>query len=220
MSLAIKDPDALYVIDDFLADPDAARLAALALDYPLAREDAYFAGRNSSERLALPDLDARLSDLAGTTLIPAAKTVHGHCRISMAGEMGRGGVHVDQSHWSGVLYLSEPASTDPETEINGTDFYRHRASGMTRAPLSPAELARYGVASFPQMWTEVITPQTNDMDKWEHVRRVEMKFNRLVFFRPWLWHAAGPGFGASLEDGRLIVVIALDELRLTKRSAS
>lgn len=211
MPVALRHPDAIHVIDDFLDDPHAARQAALALDYPAASDSAYFAGRNSSQRLALPDLDTRLSQLAGTSLVPAARTIHGHCRISTAGETGRGGVHIDQSHWSGVLYLSEA----PE-ESNGTDFYRHRASGMTRAPLNGTELARYGLDSYSKMVSDIITPQTNDMDKWEHVRRVEMKFNRLLFFRPWIWHAAGPSFGASPEDGRLIVVIAMDEAGLTK----
>lgn len=207
MARPISDPDAIHVIDDFLEDPAAARAAALALDYPPPAADAYFPGRNSAGRLPLPDLDGRLSRLARTPLVPTPRTVHGHTRISFAGETGRGGIHVDQSHWSGVLYLSEPVGED-----SGTDFYRHRASGMTRAPLNRTELARYGVDDYPQMWTEVITPHTNDMTRWEHVRRVEMKFNRLVFFRPWLWHAAGPGFGSTLEDGRLIVVIALNEL--------
>lgn len=206
MALPIRNPDALHVIDDFLEDPEAARAAALALDYPPPDPDAYFPGRNSAVRLPLPDLDERLSRLAGSALVPTPRTVHGHTRLSFAGDTGRGGVHVDQSHWSGVLYLSQPVGED-----SGTDFYRHRASGMTRAPLTRTELSRYGVSDYPQMWSEVITPHTHDMTHWEHVRRVEMKFNRLVFFRPWLWHAAGPGFGSMPEDGRLIVVIALNE---------
>jgi len=211
MAAPIRNPDAIHVIDDFLDDPEAVRAAALALTYPAATDEAYFPGRNSTERLAIPGLDDRLSQLAGAALIPTPKTVHGHARISIAGDTGRGGVHVDQSHWSGVLYLSDPGEAD-----TGTDFYRHRASGMTRAPLTRDELARYGVDSFPAMWSDVITPHTNDMSKWEPVRRVGMKFNRLLFFRPWIWHAAGPGFGSTLEDGRLIVVIALNELSLTR----
>ena len=199
------------MIDDFLPDLLAARAAALALDYPPSAADAYFPGRNSAERLDIPGLDARLSEMAGAALIPAPNTLHGHTRLSFAGDTGRGGVHVDQSHWSGVLYLSEPVGTD-----SGTDFYRHRASGMTRAPLTRDELARYGVSDLASIGSEVITPHTDDMSRWEPVRHVEMKFNRLLFFRPWLWHATGPGFGSTIEDGRLIVVIALNELRPTR----
>jgi hypothetical protein len=31
-----------------------------------------------------------------------------------------------------------------------------------------------------------------------------MKYNRLVLFRPWIFHNAGPGFGDSVENGRVI----------------
>ncbi|MFQ5347644.1 MAG: hypothetical protein ACE5ED_07350 [Rhodothalassiaceae bacterium] len=34
-----------------------------------------------------------------------------------------------------------------------------------------------------------------------------MRFNRLVLLRPWLWHTAGPGFGNSLENGRLVYLM-------------
>jgi hypothetical protein len=37
---------------------------------------------------------------------------------------------------------------------------------------------------------------------------VPMRFNRLILYRPWLWHSAGEAFGASLDDGRLIQLVA------------
>ena len=55
---------------------------------------------------------------------------------------------------------------------------------------------------------DVIHPHTNDASKWELVRRVQMKFNRLVLFRPWQWHNAAPGFGDRPENGRLIYVLS------------
>jgi hypothetical protein len=36
-----------------------------------------------------------------------------------------------------------------------------------------------------------------------------MRFNRLVLFRPLLWHSAGDGFGRSIEDGRLAQLLFL-----------
>jgi hypothetical protein len=35
-----------------------------------------------------------------------------------------------------------------------------------------------------------------------------MRFNRLIVYRPWVWHSAGESFGSSLEDGRLIQLVA------------
>ena len=31
-----------------------------------------------------------------------------------------------------------------------------------------------------------------------------MGFNRLILYRPWLWHSAGESFGDSVENGRLV----------------
>ena len=36
---------------------------------------------------------------------------------------------------------------------------------------------------------------------------VPMRFNRLVLLQPHYWHTAGPGFGDSLENGRLIYLM-------------
>ena len=58
----------------------------------------------------------------------------------------------------------------------------------------------------------MILPHTNDPSKWELARHVPMKFNRLVLFEPWLWHAAGPGFGDSVSNGRLIYLMSYKRL--------
>jgi hypothetical protein len=63
-----------------------------------------------------------------------------------------------------------------------------------------------------KLWNEVIHPHTNDASKWELVRSVPMKFNRLVLFRPWQWHNAGAGFGDRLENGRLIYLLSYNSV--------
>ncbi len=40
---------------------------------------------------------------------------------------------------------------------------------------------------------------------------VPMRFNRLILYRPWLWHSAEPGFGAGPETGRLIQVVSFEK---------
>jgi hypothetical protein len=49
-----------------------------------------------------------------------------------------------------------------------------------------------------------MTADAKDLSKWEKVMTLPMRFNRLVLFRPWLWHSATAGFGTTPEDGRLI----------------
>jgi hypothetical protein len=36
---------------------------------------------------------------------------------------------------------------------------------------------------------------------------VPMRFNRLVLLQPHYWHTAGPGFGDSVENGRLVYLM-------------
>ena len=64
-----------------------------------------------------------------------------------------------------------------------------------------------GLTSFDEVYTHIIERHANDADKWEHLMRVPMRFNRLILLRPWLWHTAGPAFGDSLENGRLVYLM-------------
>ena len=98
----------LLIIDDFLADPWAARRAALGLNYDPARQHGNFPGLNSSTPLDTAAIDAAVSRQLGLNLGPAPGTQHGHCRLTMKGAKGRSGVHIDPAAYSGILYLSRP----------------------------------------------------------------------------------------------------------------
>jgi hypothetical protein len=37
--------------------------------------------------------------------------------------------------------------------------------------------------------------------------RVPARFNRLLLFSPWQFHNAAPGFGTSIEDSRLVMLL-------------
>jgi hypothetical protein len=75
---------------------------------------------------------------------------------------------------------------------------------MERVPMTPAELGACGMQSFDDVVEKIMKPHSSDRSKWESTMLVPMKFNRLILFRPWFWHGAGPGFGSSPENGRLI----------------
>jgi hypothetical protein len=111
-------------------------------------------------------------------------------------------VHVDQSHWSGILYLSLPEHCQ-----GGTGFYRHRRTNTERGPLNDKELAAMGYASMADMHRDIIEKDSNDPGAWELTMEVPMRFNRLLLLRPWLWHTAGPGFGDRLENSRLVYLM-------------
>lgn len=201
MSGSVVD-ERIIVLDNVLGDPHAFRKIGLEGAFPQPNETPYFPGRNSEQRFNIPALDAHVARVVQQPLKPAPETAHGAFRLCKAGEQGKGGVHIDMCHWSGILYLSLPEHCE-----GGTDFYRHRATGMTRAPVYPEDWEKWGDITKERLWSDVVEAEGTDPSKWEHVRRIEMKFNRLVLFRPWLWHNAGPGFGATAESARLIYVM-------------
>jgi hypothetical protein len=112
-------------------------------------------------------------------------------------------VHIDNCHWTGVYYL-----TLDEHALGGTSFFRHRPSNTLRAPVYPEDWAAWSAQSVDRLWKDVILPHTNDASQWILTRHVAMKFNRLVLFRPWLWHMADAGFGDSVANGRLIYLLS------------
>lgn len=196
-------PTSLIVVDDFLGTQDAHALrdAALRLTYPDVKGP--FPGRNSLERIEIDGLADAASRLTGERLKPISPLQsHAKFRITLADDVGHAKVHIDQAYWSGILYLSRP-----EDCRGGTEFFRHRASNSDRAPITDGELAAMGFATHAQMHQEIIEKHSNEDAAWEPTMQVPMRFNRLVLLRPWLWHTAGPAFGTSPENGRLVYLM-------------
>lgn len=196
-------PTSLIIVDDFLDNARALREAALRLTYP--EQDSVFPGRNSVERINIEGLTQQVSRLVGEPLEPMPPTQsHAKCRITLAGDAGnaKAKVHVDNAHWSGILYLSRP-----EDCRGGTEFFRHRPTNTERAPYNDAEAIAMGFSSATEMTSSILDTDTLDDAKWEMTMRVPMRFNRLVLLRPWLWHTAGETFGERMENGRLIYLM-------------
>ncbi len=194
-------PTTLIIVDDFLDNAVALREAALSLTYP--ETAGMFPGRNSLERMDIAGLDAQVSRLVGEPLVGMPPPqAHGKFRVARAGDQGRAKVHVDAAHWSGILYLSEPAHCR-----GGTEFFRHLPTGTERAPTDDAEARALGYPSAKQMVADVLARDTLDESKWEMTHRVPMRFNRLILLRPWLWHTAGESFGSTLHDARLVYLM-------------
>ncbi len=194
-------PTSLIVVDDFLDNVQQLRDAALRLTYP--EQDGAFPGRNSLQRINIEHLVERVSRLVDEPLeLLSPPQSHAKCRITLAADKGRAKVHVDKSHWSGILYLSRP-----EDCRGGTELFRHRRTGTDRWPLNRDELLAMGFSSLEELQREIIEKDSNDDSKWELTMQVPMRFNRLVLLRPWLWHTAGPAFGDRIENGRLVYLM-------------
>lgn len=196
----------LTIIDDFLSDPWAARRAALALDYAPPGTGGNYPGRDSTTALPMDGINASVSRHLGIALEGAAKTEHGHCRMTLKADKGRSGVHIDPAFYSGILYLSRPEDC-ARPGAGGTDFFRHKRTGLERVPANGAELAASGYADLDTLVGDVVNKDTALPGKWERVMRVPMRFNRLVLFSPWQFHNAAPGFGTDAESARLVMLL-------------
>jgi hypothetical protein len=196
----------LLIIDDFLADPWAARRAALGLHYDPARQHGNFPGLNSSTPLDTAAIDAAVSRQLGLKLGPAPGTQHGHCRLTMKGAKGRSGVHIDPAAYSGILYLSRPEDC-ARPDAGGTDFFRHKRTGLEAVPQDPARIAASGYADINVLVEDVVNKDTANTARWERTLRVPARFNRLLLFSPWQFHNAAPGFGRTPEDARLVMLL-------------
>ncbi len=189
----------LMIIDDFLADPYLARNAALALDYDPSSKKGNYPGLLSTAPLHIAGLDEAVAKTIGTSVKPQTGTVHGHCRVTLANDKGLSGVHIDPCFYSGILYLSLPKDCR-----GGTDFFRHRRTGLERVPQDTGQMLAAGYSDINQLIDEVVNADTLKHARWEKVLTVPMRFNRLILFSPWMFHNSGRGFGSGPDNGRLV----------------
>lgn len=186
------------MFDDFVANPLELRRQALALGYSGAGKDGNYPGINSDRALPIAGLDDFVSKAIGEPVRAAPGTLHGHCRLTLKRDKGLSGVHIDPAFYSGILYLSLP-----EHAAGGTDFFRHRRTGLDSVPTTPAGLLAAGRASIDDVLEDTVNRDTLKPAAWERSFTAPMRFNRLILFSPWLFHNSRPGFGDSPETGRL-----------------
>jgi hypothetical protein len=190
------------IMDNFLSDPLAVREQALKLNYDPAYKKGNYPGLDSTTPLQTQGLNAAVSKFAGVELVAAPNTSHGHCRVTLAGDRGISGVHVDPAFYSGILYLSLN-----EHCRGGTDFFRHRRTGLEKVPSNQMELLQSGYSDPNTLIEDVINKDSTKPGKWERIMRAPMRFNRLILFNPMMFHTAAPGFGRDPKTGRLVCVL-------------
>lgn len=101
--------------------------------------------------------------------------------------------------------------SQPEDCHGGTEFFRHRATGLDRFPFTRAELDAHGFSTAAEAHAALIERDGTDESAWELLMNVPMRFNRLLLLRPWLFHTAGPGFGDRPDNGRLVYLMFFNQ---------
>lgn len=190
------------MFDDFVANPHALRRQALGLGYSGAGKDGNYPGITSDTPLQIPGLDDFVSRAIGTRVRAAPETLHGHCRLTLKTDRGLSGVHVDPAFYSGILYLSLP-----EDAQGGTDFYRHKRTGLERLPDGADGIVSAGYGDINDLIEGVVNKDTLRPAAWERSFAAPMRFNRLILFPPWLFHNSARGFGDRADNGRLVYLM-------------
>lgn len=197
----------LWVIDDFLRKPEAVREKALSLTYS---RTGYYPGRGSVEQLKIEGLEETVSSIVRQEVYSSWPPDHAHstCRLTLAQHNEEAPIHIDPNQLSGVLYLSRPDDCQ-----GGTEFYRHKRTGTDRMPMDVAGVRALGYESYPDLMKDMLHRDGRDRSKWELSMMAPMRFNRLILFQPQYWHTAGPGFGQTAKNGRLVYLMFFQRVR-------
>ena len=178
-------PD-IHVYDDVLPDPEGYRALALAHSFQtFTIGNVEWHGFAECDPPGLTDwLQDSRPDLTATLSL---------LRQSPEGQEEPHYIHTDRSmgDWTAILYLTpSPQAGD------GTDFWRHRWSGVTE---SRAESATE-MAQEAQAWS--------DQDQWSLRQHVASRFNRVVLFPAEYFHSRSlhENYGSG-ETARLTQIL-------------
>lgn len=196
-----------YIIDDFYNNADQLVEAALesVQQQPLRGN---YAGLMTGQSFLTTQHRELFKQLLLEPSIDSSTELNGKVRFSTKAETFKQHIHFDgfaQTRWSGVIYLSRN-----HPEVDGTCFWKHRATGLEEMPRTVEGLAEYGWKTNRDL-QQFLESDGLDESKWEKTLTVPYRFNRAVFFRPWLFHSPGEAFGESLESSRMVQTLFLGQ---------
>jgi hypothetical protein len=173
----------LFVVDDFLTDPDAVR--RIALSEPFVKM--HSAGtRTQANFLHVAPYRESFERILGSGISNwEDNDANGRFQCCLASDQVP--YHTDSQTWAGVLFLTPDAPVDA-----GLSFFHGRLTGL-RGRSSDPEMMRLTYGEGAEF----------DRSRWVEIDRVGNIYNRLVLFNAQLAHGASKYFGSNLETGRL-----------------
>lgn len=189
-----------HIIDNFYADPALVRAYALRQNFLSVEEfGVNFSGHESvnpffTEKI-IQKIEARIQK---KIKVKTNENSFGKFRISNIGQSRKTLVHIDNTDWTAIIHLSKNEGKD-----SGTAFYKHIETGFSKKP-SLEELRVLGYSSWREFDSSVILKDSMQLNKWEEINFVPMKFNRCVLINgAEYFHAIKGFFGHDFESGRL-----------------
>lgn len=191
------------VIDDFYPNPDEIHFIANTLETEDESAGNY-SGIMTKYAFYQDEHKKIFHHLTGQLLSPATG-LNGKFRFSMEDEKGKQHIHFDpgmNTQWAGVVYLQKPEHYEKENEY-GTYFWKHKDKKIASIPLNQQGIEAYGWNNVEDLRNFL---ETDGLDEslWENTLYVPYRYNRLVMFRPWMFHSPGKNFGNKKENCRLI----------------
>jgi hypothetical protein len=192
--------DRVYIIDNFYTDPDPIRAFALQQSKTDC-SDGNYAGIMTQNTFLTQEHVNTFSALVGHRVIPSTSYT-GKFRFSRVGDQYKQDIHFDpgdnNTAWAGVVYMT------PNIEgVDGTIFWKHNRTNLESIPRTIEGLQEHGWTG-PEVLKEFLDVDGVDHSLWTRTLTVPYKYNRLVLFRPWMFHSPGVAFGEDLKSARCV----------------
>jgi hypothetical protein len=191
------------VIDDFYPEPDAVYDMIYSMSTEL-KSGGNYSGVMTEENFFTTQHQEILEYITGERLVPSTE-LSGKIRFSLETDRAKQHIHFDpgtNSTWAGVCFLQKPEHYPNENDM-GTMFWKHKRTGLSSIPLTQDGIEKYGWNNVGDLQHFLETDGINE-DLWEKTLSVPYRYNRLVLFRPWMFHSPGKNFGTSKENCRVL----------------
>ena len=194
----------VIVVDDFYPNPNEILMIANAFETE-EESGGNYSGIMTKMPFFQPEHQKIFHKLTGDVLFPATQ-LNGKFRFSLASETSKQDIHFDPGlncAWAGIVYLQNTEKLPDGDNEYGTHFWKHKRTDLSSIPLTQEGIELYG-------WKNVddlkVFLETDGLDRslWEETLYVPYKFNRLVLFRPWMFHSPGKNFGDTKENCRVL----------------
>lgn len=188
--------DTYFIVDNFYTNPDDIRNYAINETKEDMSAGNYAGIMTHSNFLTQEHLDT-FNTLIGFKVKPSTK-LSGKFRFTKHDDIPIQDIHFDHAGndcaWAGVCYLTPgvPDMTD------GTIFWRHKRTGLESIPRDREGIKKFGDP------VQFLNIEGMNHSLWDRIMSIPFKYNRLILFRPWMFHSPGSAFGDSIYNCRLI----------------
>lgn len=191
--------DQFIIVDNFYKQPNDVRNFALAMEKE-PESGGNYAGIMTNNHFLTQEHMEIISKVVGHHVKPSTGFT-GKFRFTTTADSYVQDIHFDPGDnncvWAGVCYL-----TPIDFPADGTIFWKHNRTGLTSIPLTLDGLTANGFS--PETLKDFLNTDGVTHSLWTKTFTVPYQFNRLVLFRPWMFHSPGVAFGNSIDTARVV----------------